>query len=132
PRRCAMWIMTGSEGQTSPCSIWLMKLLVHLSPASSAWVIPISSRRVRMRVPRRFRMASAIHGPNLWPRRGSVELPVSITHPVWELAPRHQPRADPYLLVQRPPHVGAQQLRPAARVALGTQYASRPGRKFGM
>src|SRR5690606_20856542 len=37
--------------------------------------------------------------------------------------------ADPYLLVQRPPHVRADELRPASRVALRGQHAGGLGRK---
>src|SRR5690606_33986573 len=49
PSVWAMWIMTGSEDQTSPCSICAMKLFVHLSPASSAWVMPAVASPTRAR-----------------------------------------------------------------------------------
>src|SRR5690606_17144760 len=60
-----MWIMSGSDGQTCPFSICEMKLLVHLSPANSDWLMPSSSRRCRIRVPKRLsRLPLTFRGPS--------------------------------------------------------------------
>src|SRR5690606_36103058 len=48
---------------------------------------------------------------------------------IWQV---FQQVTDPYLLVQRPPHVRAEELRPASRVALGSQGTGGLGGKAGL